>query len=87
MIKNCVFQLPNDSKDKMAETFNLNHILSNDRTMIFQNDEMRFCVDKKVVRVIIFDEANICLLEKIRHYFYGDEYDGKQLDKKNRGHI
>lgn len=75
MIKNCVFRLPNDSKEKMVETFHLNHILSNDRTCIFQNDEMRFCVDKKVVRVVLFDKDNICLLEKLRQYFYGEEYD------------
>lgn len=75
MIKNCVFHLPKNSKENMIRTFNLNQIMSNDRTTIFQNNEMRFCLDKKVVRVILFDDKNSILLEKLRNYFYGDEYE------------
>ena len=75
MIKNCVFRLPANSKEDMISTFNLQPILSNGRTSIFQNNEMRFCIDKKVVRIILFDDSNMILLEKLRKYFYGEEYE------------
>lgn len=75
MIKSCVFQLPTNSKEKMINTFELKQVLSNNRTSIFQNEEMRFCIDKKVVRVVLFDKDNVVLLEKLRRYFYGEEYE------------
>lgn len=75
MIKNCVFRLPVNSKENMIDTFKLTEVLSNNRTDILQNEEMRFCIDKKVVRVVIFDKNNNVLLEKLRKYFYGEEYE------------
>lgn len=74
MIKNCVFLLPSNSKEDMIDTFNLKEVLSNERTNILQNEKMRLCIDCKVVRVVIFDEKNEALLEKINKYFYGEEY-------------
>ena len=49
MTKSYVFQppLPN-SVDDMVNTFELKKLLSNSRTTIFQNSEMRFCVDAKL---------------------------------------
>lgn len=75
MIRNCVFKLPANSKENIMDIFNLQLILSNNRTKIFQNQEMRLCVDKKVARVILFDNNNVILLEKLRNYFYGEEYE------------
>lgn len=74
MIKNYVFNLPTSSKDNMVRKFDLQEICSNSRTSIWQNKEMRFCIDKRVVRVILFNENNEALLEKLRGYFYGEEY-------------
>lgn len=75
MIKNCVFQLSTNSKENMIQTFDLHQITSNNRTSIFQNEEMRFCIDKKVVRVVLFDKDNEILLDKLRKYFYGEKYE------------
>ena len=69
-----VFEMPDNIYD-MISRFNLHQILKNDRTSIYENDSARFSVDKKVVRVLLFDENNKNLLEQIRSYFYGQEYD------------
>lgn len=74
MNKNCVFHLPSDSND-MVHKFNLNEVLKNKRTSIYQNEYVRVSIDKQVVRVLLFDEKNIDLLEKMRKYFYGEEYE------------
>ena len=58
MSRNCVFQLPENSKEDMIGTFKLDKVLSNNRTDIFQNAEMRVSMDKKVVRVVVFDANN-----------------------------
>ena len=75
MNNSCVFRLPNTFNEDSVLKFGLHKILSNDRTTIFQNDQMRFCVDKTVVRVLIFDDNNYDLLENLRMYFYGEEYE------------
>ena len=75
MTKSYNFLLPNNFNENTIHMFNLRKVLANDRTTIFQNDEMRFCIDSgKVVRVLLFDENNNILLEKLRNYFYGEEY-------------
>ena len=75
MINYYVFQLPTDSKENLINVFNLHKILENSRTTILQNDEMRFSIDKKYVRVKFFGNDNQYLLEKLRNYFYGDTYE------------
>ena len=65
MIKTCVFQLPNNSKE-MIHQFKLNKILSNSRTSIFENESMRFCIDSKVVRVLLYNGNDNELLEQVR---------------------
>lgn len=75
MTKNCVFRLPQNSIDTMIQNLELRKMLSNDRTTIYQNDDMRFCVDEKVVRVLVYDENNNSLIECLRNYFYGDAYE------------
>lgn len=74
MIKTCVFHLPNDSKD-MINKFKLNKVLSNSRTSIYENRNMRFCIDKKVVRVLLYNGNDNVLLEQVRNYFYGEKYE------------
>lgn len=76
MNKKCVFRLPdNTTKDNAIKVFGLQKILNNDRTAIFENSEMRFCFDKSVVRVMIFDGENKNLLKQIKNYFYGEKYE------------
>lgn len=70
MIRSCVFRLPADSKE-VINTFHLEKILANERTSIYQNDEMRFSFDKKVLRVLIFDGEKE-KTEKLYKYFYGE---------------
>ena len=74
MTNSYVFLLPNDSED-MIHTFNLKMVLSNSRTSIYQNEFARFSIDNKVVRVLIYNKDNNIQLEKIREYFYGDDYE------------
>ena len=69
-----IFKIGEKSTKELIEVFNLKEILSNERTTIYKNDEMRLCVDKTVIRVKIFNEDNTELLENLRMYFYGDEY-------------
>ena len=59
----------------MVHKFNLNEVLKNTRTSIYQNEYARFSIDRQVVRVLLYDDQNIDLLEKIRNYFYGEEYE------------
>lgn len=74
MIKTCVFHLPSDSKD-MIHKFKLNKVLSNSRTTIYENGNMRLSVDRKVVRILLYNANDNVLLEQIRSYFYGEEYE------------
>lgn len=75
MIKDYVFQKPADSKENLISFWGLCKLLENDRTAIYQNGEMRLSIDQKVVRVVIFDEENDGLKERLRRYFYGEEYE------------
>ena len=55
--------------------FNLKLILSNKRTTIYENDQMRLCNDgNNIIRVQLFDNSNKKLLEELREYFYGKDY-------------
>ncbi len=74
MSKRYVFHLPSDPND-MVHKFHLNKVLKNARTSIYQNEYARFSIDKQVVRVLLFDDQNIDILEKVRNYFYGEEYE------------
>lgn len=78
MNKLFVFRIPTASKDKKDFVYdlglNLNKVLTNDRTTIYQNNEMRLCVDEKIVRVKLFDKTNYALIEILREFFYGEKY-------------
>lgn len=74
MNKSYVFRVLTEAKNlQLVHKFKLEKILSNDRTTIYENSEMRLCVDKKVVRVLLFEE-NKLLLENLRNFFYGEKY-------------
>lgn len=73
MTNNYVFHIPNDSSD-MIHTFNLQPILSNERTSIYQNEFARFSIDRKVVRILLYNNSDCLLLQKIQNYFYGEQY-------------
>lgn len=67
-----VFQKLPDNEDDVVKDFNLSRlVMKNDRTTIYENDEVRFSFDEKVIRVIIFDSRNIELKREIQKYFYG----------------
>ncbi len=74
MTNSYVFKVPNDSID-MIHTFNLKPILSNTRTSIYQNEFARFSIDKKVVRILLYNEKDYYILQEIRNYFYGEQYE------------
>lgn len=75
MNRTYVFNKPPGLNNEVINTFDLKKVLSNDRTTILQNEEMRFSIDSKVIRVLLFDQNNTALLEKLRNYFYGDAYE------------
>jgi len=75
MYKHLVFVKPNEIEKSIINTFDVSSILKNNRTNILENNKMRMSIDKKVVRVMLFDENNIELLETIKNFFYGDNYD------------
>ena len=73
MDKSFVFYSPLDS-GKVIKKFNLIKITSNDRTSIYQNDKMRFSFDKKVLRVLVFND-NKETTNTLYNYFYGEQYE------------
>lgn len=75
MIERCVFLRPKDLKEEIARRFNLESIVANAETEIFQNDDMRFFVQKDIVYVTFFKRENENLIENVKGYFYGEEYD------------
>ena len=50
--------------------FNLKFVFENDRTAIYENDDVQFSFDKKVIRVLLYDSNNNELKNKIQDYFY-----------------
>lgn len=73
MTKSCVFRLPLDSY-KIIDKFNLKKVLINKRTSIYENENMRFSFDNKVLRVLIFNEDEN-ILNNLYDYFYGGQYE------------
>ena len=55
--------------NRVVDDFNLNFVFKNHRTTIYENDNMRFCFDKKVIRVRLYD-SNKDLRRRIQDYFY-----------------
>lgn len=58
------------NKETVISEFGLKHEFTNNRTSIYENDDVRFCFDKKVIRVLLYDGNNKELKHKIQDYFY-----------------
>ena len=56
--------------EKLSNIFNLENTLHNDRTSIYENDEVMFSFDKKVVRVFLYNTNDKTLLKRIKEIFY-----------------
>ena len=71
MYENLVFTKPYFlNKEKVIDEFSLKHVFTNDRASIYENDDVRFCFDKKVIRVLLYDNSNKELKKRIQDYFY-----------------
>ena len=76
MSRSMVFKLKcKDKLDDLLLTFKLIKEFENDDKVIYENNDMRVSYDKGcVVRVLVFNGNNETLVEKLREYFYGEEY-------------
>ena len=74
MIESFVYKLPQLSNVEMMKRYNLKEVLSNDRTTICQNENMRVSFDKVVTRVLLFNNSNHELIEDLNRFFYGEDY-------------
>lgn len=68
--------------NRVVDDFNLNFVFKNYRTTIYENEDMRFCFDKKVIRVRLYD-SNKDLRRKVQDYFYEKHWRRKKLKEKN----
>ena len=58
--------------EKLIADFNLHHILTNDRTAIYENKDMRVSIDEMVIRVLVFKRYKRELTECVKEYFYNN---------------
>lgn len=73
--ENLVFVKPHFlKKETVIAEFDLKHEFTNNRTSIYENDDVRFCFDKKVIRVLLYDSSNKELKRKIQDYFYENRW-------------
>lgn len=70
-MKNYVFQMPLD-RLTVIKAFTVEKLIENDRTVIYQNKSLRMAFDKKVVRVLVFQEDET-IERKLYRYFYETE--------------
>ena len=70
MNQNLIFYRENIDTEKLIRDFSLQLVLKNDRTSIFENADMRVCVDKLVIRVLVYDEQHCGVGQKVKEYFY-----------------
>ena len=72
MYKQLVFAKPSTfSKYTVSNLFDVQEVLNNERTCILENDDVALSIDKKVIRVFIYDARNKKLQKSIEDYFYG----------------
>lgn len=76
--ENLIFIKPFRKEKVIVDHFGLNFMFKNDRTVFYESDDMRFCFDRKVIRVLLFDTQNKELKKRVQEYFYE-----KQWRKKN----
>lgn len=72
MYQTLVFQKDNINIDQLITDFALYHVLTNDRTAIYENNGMRVSIDRTVIRVMIFDCSDYELIRRVKDYFYDD---------------
>lgn len=70
MTKNLIFIKPKNKENQIINDFNLQEVLKNDRTHIYQNKELRMSFDKEVIRVLVFNSEDKNLIETLEKYFY-----------------
>lgn len=58
-------------KSVLEKKFDLTEVLNNDRTCILENEEVAFSIDKKVIRVFIYNAYDKNLQNTIEDFFYG----------------
>ena len=82
-MKNYVFQMPLD-RLTVIKAFTVEKLIENDRTVIYQNKSLRMAFDKKVVRVLVFQEDET-IERKLYRYFYETEELNKWKQEKLSG--
>lgn len=72
MYKQFVFRKPlNIEMNNLRNKFSLIETLKNDRTCIWENEDVVFSIDKRVIRVFLYDGNNKNLIKSIKEFFYG----------------
>ena len=66
------FHKPSDENEiiDFINDFSLHLRLENDRTKIYESNQMRGSIDSSVIRVLIFQETNTQLVEGLDKYLY-----------------
>lgn len=73
--ENLVFVKPHFlKKEAVIAEFDLKHEFTNSRISIYENDDVRFCFDKKFIRVLLYDGKNKELKRRIQDYFYEKQW-------------
>ena len=71
MYRQLVFQKPPMlNKKQILEKFKLIEVFNNKRTCILENDDISFSIDKKVIRVFLYNDKDKVLLNTVKDYFY-----------------
>lgn len=77
--ENLIFLRPRFlKKEKVIDEFNLDFKSESKRTSIYQNEDVRFSFDKKIIRVLLYNRNNTELKRKIENYFYKKEWKAKK---------
>ena len=58
------------NKKQILEKFKLIEVFNNKRTCILENDDISFSIDKKVIRVFLYNDKDKVLLNTVKDYFY-----------------
>ena len=69
-----VEEVSNNLENNVIDEFSVKHVFTNDRASIYENDDVRFCFDKKVIRVLLYDNSNKELKKRIKDYFYENRW-------------
>ncbi len=72
--ENLYFTKPFHKEQIIIKEFGLNLVLKNKRTSIYENEDVRFSFDKKVVRVLLYNNKNVELKQRIQNYFYEKQW-------------